>query len=163
MARETRAIILLFEGNEVPIDVIGSIGTEVGTAVNASGDVTSFVFSAAEIAKAILGGESKVIHFEKPAVEAESPADEAMIYLGNLFKSELEKTPTVHAKRTLASAILNKINANPASEDSRRITNALHILSEENLDVSKAIMKKYHFTPEKIAVIKKTYNLLSQF
>lgn len=159
MNKETRAIVLIFEGTEVSAETLDVIAAAIGAQCNTM-TVDNFVYSSKEIADAIMRSDLKCSGIAaSPAVETvKTPEDEAVIYIGTVMKEDLQKP---FNKYTLSRAIIDKINSYvPGSEDATRFVNALFILSQENLEVSRNLMKKYHFSIEKIAVFKKMYNAL---
>lgn len=160
MNKETRAIVLIFEGTEVSAETLDVIAAAIAAQCNTL-TVDNFVYSSKEIADAIMRSDLKYsgITAANPVTEATiTPEDEAIIYIGTVMKEDLQKP---FNKYTLSRAIIDKINSYvPGSEQATRFVNALFILSQENLEVSRNLMKKYHFSIEKIAVFKKMYNAL---
>lgn len=159
MNKETRAIVLIFEGTEVSAETLDVIAAAIAAQCNTM-TVDNFVYSSKEIADAIMRSDLKYSGIAaSPAVETvKTPEDEAIIYIGTVMKEDLQKP---FNKYTLSRAIIDKINSYvPGSENATRFVNALFILSQENLEVSRNLMKKYHFSVEKIAVFKKMYNAL---
>lgn len=159
MNKETRAIILIFEGTEVSEETLDVIASAISAQCNTM-TVDNFVYSSKEIADAIMKSDLKCSGTKPaPVIEEKRTAeDEAIIYIGTIMEEDLKKPFNKYA---LSGAIINKIkNYAPGSEDATRFINALFILSQENLEVSRSLMKKYHFSIEKIAIFKKVYNTL---
>lgn len=159
MNKETRAIVLIFEGTEVSTETLDVIAAAIAAQCNTL-TVDNFVYSSKEIADAIMRSDLKYSGIATtPAVDTTiTPEVEAIIYIGTVMKEDLQKPFNKYA---LSRAIIDKINSYvPGSEQATRFVNALFILSQENLEVSRNLMKKYHFSIEKIAVFKKMYNAL---
>lgn len=90
-----------------------------------------------------------------------TPEDEAVIYIGSIFKNEL----TNFNPSKFAGALANKIaeaSNNPNKESNKRFMNALFILSKDELLISQNLMKKYKLDHQRIKLIKNMYNLLSK-
>lgn len=159
MNKETRAIILIFEGTEVSEETLDVIASAISAQCNTM-TVDNFVYSSKEIADAIMKSDLKCSGTKPaPVIEEKRTAeDEAIIYIGTIMEEDLKKPFNKYA---LSGAIIDKIkNYAPGSAEATRFINALFILSQENLEVSRSLMKKYHFSIEKIAIFKKVYNTL---
>lgn len=159
MNKETRAIILIFEGTEVSEETLDVIASAISAQCNTM-TVDNFVYSSKEIADAIMKSDLKCSGTKPaPVIEEKRTAeDEAIIYIGTIMEEDLKKPFNKYA---LSGAIIDKIkNYAPGSVEATRFINALFILSQENLEVSRSLMKKYHFSIEKIAIFKKMYNTL---
>ena len=89
-----------------------------------------------------------------------TPEDEAIVYIGTIFKDVLARpyNSTVFIHK-LMEKIMNAAE-NPELESSKRLINALFILSQEKLNVSATILKKYNMSKEKIGTIKRVYDLV---
>ena len=162
--KETRAILFVFEGESIPENYAISIGQNLGLVCDAA-KVTNFIFSAQDIAKCIVSREVPELTGKSASIKQEekTPEDEAVIYIGTIMQDAL--TAPFDAQ-VFASQIIRKVNetkANFVPEVHKQFMNALFILSQENLVVSKTLMKKYHFSQEKLTTIKKTYNFLTKF
>ena len=159
MNKETRAIILIFEGTEVSEETLDVIAAAISAQCNTM-TVDNFVYSSKEIADAIMKSDLKCGEARPTPVieETKTAEDEAIIYIGTIMEEDLKKPFNKYA---LSGAIIDKMrNYPPGSEEATRFINALFILSQENLEVSRNLMKKYHFSIEKIAIFKKMYNTL---
>ena len=160
MNKETRAIVLIFEGTEVSTETLDVISAAIAAQCNTM-TVDNFVYSSKEISDAIMRSDLKYSGVKpvSPVIEpVKTPEGEAIIYIGTVMKEDLQKP---FNKYTLSRAIIDKINSyDLGSVEATRFINALFILSQENLEVSRNLMKKYHFSIEKIAVFKKMYNAL---
>ena len=165
MPRETRAILFLFEGEQISRSTISRIGAEIGTVCNTE-DVKAFVFSAQEIAELVLRNNGVMIHANVETSEPQqekTPEEEALIYIGTIMETEL-KAP--FNANTFVTALVKKIGEIRTSFDpevNKRFMNAMFILSGDNLCISKSLMKKYRFSQEKINAIRQTYNFLAKF
>lgn len=159
MNKETRSIILIFEGTEVSEETLDVIAAAISAQCNTM-TVDNFVYSSKEIADAIMKSDLKCSGTRPAPVieETKTAEDEAIIYIGTIMEEDLKKPFNKYA---LSGAIIDKIkNYAPGSAEATRFINALFILSQENLEVSRSLMKKYHFSIEKIAIFKKMYNTL---
>ena len=159
MNKETRAIILIFEGTEVSEETLDVIASAISAQCNTM-TVDNFVYSSKEIADAIMKSDFKYGGTRPAPVieETKTAEDEAIIYIGTIMEEDLKKPFNKYA---LSGAIIDKIRSyEPGSVEAKRFVNALFILSQENLEVSRSLMKKYHFSIEKIAIFKKMYNTL---
>ena len=165
MSRETRAILFLFEGEQIPKSTIGRIGAEIGTACNAE-NVKAFVFCSEEIAKLVLRNNGVIMHanIETPEPQQEkTPEEEAIVYIGEIMETELKAPFNANEFVTALVKKIGEIRTSFGPEVNQRFMNAMFILSGENLCISKNLMKKYKFSQEKINAIKQTYNFLTKF
>lgn len=101
---------------------------------------------------------------EKKATEAEAttPEDQAIIFLGTVMKHELEHG----SKAIFVNGLINRIEKarkRPDKEMSREFMNSLFILSQEDLNISVGLMKKYNFDEEKIAIVKEVFNMVKTY
>lgn len=158
MAGQLNSIVILYEGTQ-PTEETISLLKEVLKEICSSGDILVSVYSGENISDIMM--KETILHtVEKPDLEPENktPEDEAIIYIGTLMEEELkepfDKVNFMHAiiNRTLACKKL------PTSESNKRFMNALFILSQEDLKISKSLLEKYNFDREKILTIKKVYN-----
>jgi acylphosphatase len=162
MAKETRAIIVLFTGEEPDEVVRGAIKHAIRN--HADERIEIVQLGSEEIVKYLVEGVCKT---EKPAKEASvvtmrTPEDEAVIYIGTQMKDEL----THFNAAQFVSALSNKMaeaSVNPYSEESKQFMNALFILSKEDLVISQSLLKKYKLNSQRINLIKRVYNLTASF
>lgn len=155
---ETKAILLIFNGSAITEACLQQLGKVLAEYCNASTDVDTFVYNAKDIANAIVKKEGTGVIIKK---EEPTPIEASIIYLGNILEEAL--TAPFNSIE-LASAITDKVIKLKGvnEEQHRRFMNALFILSQEDLIVSKSLMRKYHFSQEKLLVFKKVYNLLTK-
>lgn len=167
MNKETRAVLIIFDGTELPNTVIDTIAKHIANIADAE-KVDTFIYSAKEIASIIINnvGKPENASIEPKPIER-TPEDQAIIFIGTIMKDALEAP---YDGYVLFKALVNKIDelrndliTQTGKEAYDQFMNALFILSQENLVVSKSLMKKYHFSQEKIATIKKTYNFVTKF
>lgn len=165
MSRETRAILFLFEGEQIPRSTISRIGAEIGAACNTE-NAKAFVFSAQEIAELMLRSNGVMIHANVETSEPQqekTPEEEAIVYIGEIMETELRAPFNANEFVTALIKKIGEIRASFDPEVNQRFMNAMFILSGENLCISKSLMKKYKFSQEKINAIKQTYNFLAKF
>lgn len=90
-----------------------------------------------------------------------TPEDEAVIYIGSIFKNELANFNPSKFTGALANKIAEASN-DPSKESNKRFMNSLFILSKDELLISQNLMKKYKLDRQRISLIKNVYNLLSK-
>jgi hypothetical protein len=159
MSKETQAVLLIFDGTEVDKATIVAITNALAECCGTA-KVNTFVYSAKEIADMIIRnvGTAKTINLQ--SVDELSPEDNAIIYIGTVMKDALEAP---YNNYNLFRALMKKIDElSTDHEERKRFMNALFILSQENLEVSRALMRKYHLSQEKIATIRNTYNFFTK-
>lgn len=152
---ETRALVVLYEGKEVPAVVLDRIGRELTAFADAAGTAAFIQLDSTDIAKQVTPSVAvEVVDSTRTNVTAE---DQAIIYLGNKMAKYLGAN---FNPVTFASAILEKLDKsrNSNNKDAKAFVNALFILSQEDLRISKEILKKYNFNEDVINVIKSIYN-----
>lgn len=167
MNKETRAVLIIFDGTELPTTAIDTIANHIANIANTE-KVDTFIYSAKEIASAIMSNVEKTeVASIEPKREERTPEDQAIIFIGTVMKDALEAP---YDGYVLFKALINKIDelrndliTSSGKKAYDQFMNALFILSQENLVVSKSLMKKYHFSQEKITTIKKTYNFVTKF
>lgn len=155
---ETRALVILFNGDEPNSAVLANVGAALNESCRAE-NLNCFTFSAQDLATILL----KQYKFATVASTQEqmTPEDEAVVYIGILLEKDL-KEPFDGYK--FFRAVLNKIDEvkiHFSEEEHKRLMNALFILSQEDLEVSRKLLKKYHFSQEKILILKKVYNFVT--
>lgn len=153
---EVRALVILFNGYEPNEPALAKVGAALNESCSAE-NLNCFTFSAKDLA-AMLLTPTTVAHEQN---EERTPEDEAVIYIGTLLEKDL-KEPFDGYK--FFRAVLNKIDEikiHFSEEEHKRLMNALFILSQEDLEVSRKLLKKYHFSQEKILILKKVYNFVT--
>lgn len=163
---QTRAILLIYEGEVAPddafvIDLQRAVGAQSGAET-----VNAVVFNQQEIAQVLLASEhvSGVVKTmtkvaKNPRVE-NTPEDKAIIYFGTILAHALAKP---FDKKEFTGAVLNAYLRLESEEEKKRFDNALEILSGEDLKISKSLMDKYNFTKQKIAVFNTLYGFISRW
>lgn len=108
-----------------------------------------------ELAKAVLNVD--VTTEPKDVSDELTPEDNAIVFLGTMFKSQLKKE-----RHVFVAAVVNSINkalCNPTADVNRQLINAMFILSQQDLNVSKRILSEYNFDNDKIAAVRDIYNI----
>jgi hypothetical protein len=157
---ETKVIVLEFVGGPVTPECVSQLSAVIGTYCGAN-NADVFTFSAKDLANITVAQLHDVKNVTSNGVEL-TPAEESIVYLYKVMKEPLEAT---FDPVELASAITDKViklKANPNDEQHKRFMNALFILSQDELIISRSLMRKYHFSQEKLLVFKKVYKLLSR-
>lgn len=163
---QTRAILLIYEGEVAPddtfvIDLQKAVGAQSGAET-----VNAVVFNQQEIAQVLLASDhvSGVVKTmtkaaRKPRVE-NTPEDEAIIYFGTILAHALAKP---FNKKEFTGAVLNAYLKLGSEEEKKCFDNALEILSKEDLKISASLMNKYNFTRQKIAVFNTLHGFISKW
>ena len=155
---EARALVILFNGDEPNRAALANVGAALNESCSAE-NLNCFAFSAQDLATILL--KAGPITIASMQDEEMTPEDKAVIYIGVLLEKDL-KEPFDGYK--FFRAVLNKIDEvkiHFSEEEHKRLMNALFILSQEDLEVSKKLLKKYHFSQEKILILKKVYNFVT--
>lgn len=159
MNKETRAILLLFNGTEPTTEVVSMLTAPLMNLGAENADVMAF--NAKEIANLILArnNSAKIIKFDKKNENDFNAEENATIFIGTVMKDLLSDSNTDNGD--IAEGILQKIISCRKSrkEQDKEFMNALFILSMDDLNISSTLMRKYNLTPERIGIIKKMYNL----
>lgn len=169
MAKQTRAIVIIFNGEEPSSEHFALITQFLVNHVNATGETNNFTFDAKDIAKFVLGSlkTGHIVDVSSDGSKTEkTPEEEAIIYVGTIMAEDLKKPFNGYE---LFSTLVNKMTelrtsaqlGGAGAEAHKQFMNALFILSQENLVISNSLMRKYHFSSEKIATIKKVYNFVT--
>jgi hypothetical protein len=110
-----------------------------------------------EVAAAV----AKVVSFEAKKEEIElTPEDNATILIGTTLADSIANYNASNFVKDILAKV-EKCKRNPGKKENKAFMNALFILSNEDLRISKGLLDKYGLDPEKIAIIKKTYNFIS--
>lgn len=165
MAKETRVILALYVGEESDELTRGAITAALRSYCGAEKQVNFVSFDAGEIATLITKAAVKVetpVAAEVVELNKRTPEDEAVVVIGTIMKDELTH---FNATAFLASLMqkINEASVAPNQESNKAFMNALFILSKEDLVISSSLLKKYKLNAQKIALIKRAYNLTSQF
>lgn len=171
---QPRAIMFILTGTEPSVglikDLSGMIAANCNVAVDTNGEFTDsvecFQFNEDEMASAVAGAillhamtGGEPLQHAAHQEEEKTPEEQAVIYVGTVMKDELSKP---WEPEEFIAALTQKIReARIADNDeSRRFMDALFILSQEDLIVSRGLLKKYKLNEKKILLIKRIYNLL---
>ena len=88
--------------------------------------------------------------------------DNAAIYVGTIMEEELKHfNPGV-----LIASLTKRMNdakKQPNKKANREFMNALFILAQTDLCISREILEKYNLNAEKLLLIKETYNFVSKY
>lgn len=119
--------------------------------------VGAAILSNDEVAAAV----AKVVPFEAKKEEIElTPEDNAAILIGTTLADSIANYNASNFVKDILAKV-EKCKRNPGKKENKAFMNALFILSNEDLRISKGLLDKYGLDPEKIAIIKKTYNFIS--
>lgn len=163
--KKPRVIVLVFSGEEPDEGVLTTIAANIGAMCNTE-VVEPFVLGPKDIAATVLGS----VHFgeifppkeEKPH-ECKTPEDNAAVFVGNLMRKELGDDFT--RQFFVASLIdrIRKARKHPSNQLNREFLNALFILSQPDLNLSKTILEETHLDPDRIAIIRDTFNFMQKY
>lgn len=160
---EQRFLIIKFKGEEVPEKLATGIGTRIKELCNVQEKVEVLALNEEDITNIVMHSTLKRMltpHcFTLEELEL-TPADKAVIYVGTVLNPYLGsnyKTENFVAK--LAEKITEVKNRDDS--EAREFMNAIFILSQEDLKISKSILKKYRLDENKIRIIKRLYNLIA--
>lgn len=148
-----KAMIVYYRGEINDFDV-----TKITAAFPVDADVVgAATLSNDEVAAAV----AKVVPFEAKKEEAElTPEDNAAILIGTTLADSIANYNASNFVKDILAKV-EKCKRNPGKKENKAFMNALFILSNEDLRISKGLLDKYGLDPEKIAIIKKTYNFIS--
>lgn len=151
------AIVVFYDGKtptETDIDVLGAVLDE---RFGMTTDSQIMVYSEKELSNLILTGIPQVKELITPAKEVSNrtPEDYAVIYIGEILKPYLKD----YNYEQFVPILTRKIVAaqQNMTEDDRKFLNALDVLSQHTLNISKSLLREYYLTPRIITVIKNTY------
>lgn len=147
-----KAIIVYYRGEINDYDVM-----KITTAFPADADVVgATTLSDNEIATAI----AKTVSITEEKEEKLTPEDNAVILVGTVLAESIANYNASNFVKDILAKV-EKCKRNPGKKENKAFMNALFILSTEDLRISKGLLDKYGLDPEKIAIIKKTYNFIS--
>ena len=149
-----KAMIVYYRGKINDFDV-----AKITAAFPVDADVVgAATLSDNEVAAAVF---SKSRRFEMKMEEAElTPEDNAAILIGTTLADSIANYNASNFVKDILAKV-EKCKRNPGKKENKAFMNALFILSNEDLRISKGLLDKYGLDPEKIAIIKKTYNFIS--
>lgn len=151
-------IVFTYEGEEPDRATAGRMAANLPT-----DSANIFVFSNKEIADMLAEAIVKKGVVANQPCEETTPEDNAVIYIGTVMEQAL-KEPFDGYK--LFRAVLNKVDefkCHFSEEEHKKLINALFILSQEDLEISRTLLRKYHFSQEKLLIMKKVYNFITSF
>lgn len=160
--KKPRVIVLVFSGEEPDAGVLATIAANIGAMCNTD-QVDPFVLNPGDIASAVLSGLQLNIPGQTKESECKTPEDNAAVLIGGLMKKVLGKD---YSPRLFMSQLIEKINGakkRPNNQLNREFMNALFILSQPDLNLSRAILTETHLDEDKIAIIRDTYNLMQKY
>lgn len=148
-----KAMIVYYRGEINDFDV-----AKITAAFPVDADVVgAATLSNDEVAAAV----AKVVPFEAKKEEVElTPEDNAAILIGTVLADSIANYNASNFVKDILAKV-EKCKRNPGKKENKAFMNALFILSNEDLRISKGLLDKYGLDPEKIAIIKKTYNFIS--
>jgi len=148
-----KAMIVYYRGEINDFDV-----TKITAAFPVDADVVgAATLSNDEVAAAV----ARVVPFEAKKEEVElTPEDNAAILIGTTLADSIANYNASNFVKDILAKV-EKCKRNPGKKENKAFMNALFILSNEDLRISKGLLDKYGLDPEKIAIIKKTYNFIS--
>lgn len=159
---EQRFLIIKFKGEEVPEKLVTAIGTRIKEFCKVQGKAEVIALDEEDIANIVISHTLQKMlapHYPMLAEPELTPEDKAVIYIGTVLNECLGsnyKTENFVAK--LAEKITEVKNRDDS--EAREFMNAIFILSQEDLKISKSILKKYKLDENKIRIIKRLYNLV---
>jgi len=156
MSKQIQAVVFIYEGEVVSRAIIDAMAKHLP-----ADKANCFTFSYKEIVEMLVKAAIKKEVDVDQSCEEPTPEDNAIIYIGTVMEQAL-KEPFDGYK--FFRAVLNKIDEikiHFSEEEHKRLMNALFILSQEDLEVSRKLLKKYHFSQEKILILKKVYNFVT--
>lgn len=164
--KNNNAIIILWQGNDIPEYLVDKIQTILLTNGICEGqDLTIVVKDENSIANAILRDtvnkhcnvESDIIRFAK---EPESDAIEhAVVYIGGRFEDSLKRTNTMSGLVTFAmnltAAVTAARNNLEETEHDNALLNAVSIIKKNctSINYNSTLAKSHHFTKKVVEVI----------
>jgi len=148
-----KAMIVYYRGEINDFDV-----AKITAAFPVDADIVgAAILSNDEVAAAV----AKVVPFEAKKEEIElTPEDNAAILIGTTLADSIANYNASNFVKDILAKV-EKCKRNPGKKENKAFMNALFILSNEDLRISKDLLDKYGLDPEKIAIIKKTYNFIS--
>lgn len=155
-----KAIVILYDGEEPSIAAVTNIAQVVAINCKAS-RVDPVVMNEDDIAKILVksvGRAARNKAEEKTLDKEMTPEDNALIVVGKMFYVSLASHNDFVFYRALISKVA-EISENHHADPNNVLKNALHILSRDNLIVSKELLKKYYFDAKKLGMIKQVYQI----
>lgn len=161
--KKPRVIVLVFSGEEPDEGVLATIAANIA-AMCETDQVDPFVLNPQDIATNVLRSMNlRVENTGSSDPTCKTPEDSAAVLIGGLMKKVLDKDFT--PQYFVANLIERMRNAkkHPANQLNREFLNALFILSQPDLNISKEILRETHLDPDRIAIIRDTFNLMQKY
>ncbi len=149
-----RSLVFLYDGNTPSRQVIGDFAFRLSTECVAT-NVQAFVGDDKAIAESII----KNVKAEADvAIEEEmTAADKAVVFIGETFRDILSHDYTKMGFILELTRMMFQARKHPGVSKNKALMNALFILSQEDLKISKSLLEQYHLDEEKLLVIKEIY------
>lgn len=161
--KKPRAIVLIYSGEEPQEDLLAVIAANIAVACETS-TVEPFVFDEKDLAKAVILDITEKTKKGKRVEKSAScltPEDNAAVFIGGYMKSDL-LDPEKYSPNLFSVHLLQKINEameKPYIALNSEFLKAVQILSGKDLKFSsKEILRDSHLDPERIAIIRDTFN-----
>jgi hypothetical protein len=163
--KQPRAIVLIYSGEEPPVDLLAAITTNIAVACGTD-QVDHFVFDPKNLATAIVLGITEKVkngEYAKKSASCLTPEDNAAVFIGGFMKNDLAD-PKKYSQKEFSFHLLQKINEaldEPYNGINIEFLKAVKILSGENLKFSsKEILRDSWLNEERIGIIRDTYNFV---
>jgi hypothetical protein len=161
--KKPRAIVLIYSGEEPQEDLLAVIAANIAVACETN-TVEPFVFDEKDLAKAVILDITEKTRNGKCVKKSAScltPEDNAAVFIGGYMKGDLAD-PKKYSPNLFSVHLLQKINEameKPHEGLNSEFLKAVQILSGENLKFSsKEILRDSYLDPERITVIRDTFN-----
>jgi len=160
---EQRFLVIKFKGEEVPEKLVTAVVNRMKELCNVQEKVEVLALDEEDITNIVISATLKrMLTPHRPALEESelTPADKAVIYVGTVLNPYLGSN---YKTENFVAKLAEKITEVKNHDDSeaREFMNAIFILSQEDLKISKSILKKYKLDENKIRIIKRLYNLVA--
>lgn len=148
------SLVFLYDGTAPSPAVVGAIACELTQKCEAE-NVQAFVGDGKAIAEAIV----KNIKDDVDMVNEEemTAADKAVVFIGETFRDILGHDYTKMGFILELTRMMFQARKHPGVSKNKALMNALFILSQEDLKISKSLLEQYHLDEEKLLVIKEIY------
>jgi len=155
-----KAIVILYNGEKPSIATVTNIAQAVAVNCNAT-QIDPVVMDEDDIAKILVKSVGRTAHnkVDKEALKEQiTPEDNALIVVGKIFTVSLMSGSDFAFYKALIAKTA-EIAENHSADPNNVLKNALHILSRENLVVSKKLLKEFHFNARRLEMIKQIYQI----
>lgn len=149
-----RAVVLTYTCSEAPAE---STLVDIGTVLAREGatDIRFSALSDEETAKALLIASKQDVSISHDAKT--TPEDQAVRLIGTMFADELLCDDPIDLIVALSRAI-QRAKRKPNNAANKAFMNALFILSQPDLCISKKLLTSHNIDESKIAMIRDIYN-----